>query len=96
METNVGSKTGTVAPSHVVPPVNIMIPFVSVSSPVQLVPPFAAGTSISLVLSKHPQLVEQEVQADQEPQVQLTATGSWIILKHVFNLSLITYQEDKY
>ena len=76
METNVGSKTGTVAPSHVVPPVNIMIPFVSVSSPVQLVPPFAAGTSISLVLSKHPQLVEQEVQADQEPQVQFTATSS--------------------
>ena len=48
------------------------MPSVSVLSPVQLVPPFADGTSIGLVLSKQPQVTEHEVQAVQEPQVQLT------------------------
>ena len=71
MEKNWGCKTSLLPPLR--PPANMMMPSVSVSSPVQLVPPFSAGTSIDLVLSKQPQFTEQEDQAVHEPQVQLTA-----------------------
>ena len=70
MERNWGSRTSLFPPVR--PPANMTMPSVSVLSPVQLVPPFAAGTSIGLVLSKQPQVTEHEVQAVQEPQVQLT------------------------